>query len=157
MSNINNINYTKINPLLTSRPSIGNDINTRFVNIDNNFTKIATSEYLKGAQGDSIFTKEVHLTNDLLEEFSKLIIGEETSSERPKEYTINEQLKDKTITQICSPDNKLLSILPFVFKDNIISNLELLKEHQDLSCIIYYDSEKGQYQKIQSFPTIYYN
>ena len=150
---MSNINYTKITQLDLNSSSIGNNINTRFTNIDDNFKKIAASEYLKGAQGDSIFTKEVQLTDDLLEVFSRLIIGVETSSERPEGYTINEQLnqlKDKTtITQICSPDNEILSILPFVFKDNIISNLELLKNHQDLSCIIYYDRENKQYRKIQ--------
>ena len=68
---MSNINYTKINSLDLNSSSIGNDINTRFANIDNNFNKIATSEYLKGAQGDSIFTKEAQLTDGLLGTFSR--------------------------------------------------------------------------------------
>ena len=54
MSTIQNIGLTDITPVELGNSTIGEDINSRFDKISNNFNVLSTTDYLKGDKGNSV-------------------------------------------------------------------------------------------------------
>ena len=183
---MNNILKDIIAPSLES-PLYGEDINEQFKSIDNNFDRIITSEFLRGAKGDSFGTYEVEFNKNSEEDLidNGLYINEK----KINSGQLYQMIVD-SITQNYS-DQELESTPDSSWWDNLMTNNKLLviveKVHNinQLSAIIPYihsdarfagklNSDKdryiylsdtscalywsdGKFVKMNNFPTLYYN
>lgn len=167
--------YVKITNLDLNSSQIGKNINDRFSSIDDNFKKIIESNYLSGAPGQSITTRVVTIDENLLDTFASLIVGDYSDYVGDYENRINNvktQLQSAKLTIIEGYYNDTLTQLssfPFGFKDttyiDAIKNIDTIdktkSDHIDLSCVICYnfsfEDNQGKYEKIQMFPSLYYD
>ena len=176
------IKHVRVGELNINSSTIGQDIQQRFNTIDSNFQKILESEYLKGVKGDSVYTVNVILTNNettaadddyqdgtiLYRTISSLIFTNDKGGLYTRTEKRTKHLLGSTVTLIYEKTEnsfnskpKLVSMAPFIYKDpdfdnNVVNAQDTSQSGLDISCIIYYDIEKG-FQKMSSLPTIYYD
>lgn len=159
----------KIESLNLQSPNIGQDIVARFESINRNFEKLVSSDYLKGAKGDSVVTKKITLSQTYSPEdaegyeyYKKLVsvIVSCLPDDVREKFFENEEVVNKRFDKLHGAEftlvyeviddqqNKtLLTCLPFVYKDplfgEITEDINGVEENSgariDLSCVICYD------------------
>lgn len=168
MANNDNIKAVKVGGLNIQSATIGQDIQTRFDTIDQNFQQILMSEYLKGVKGDSVYSETLVLksreASDYFEQIKQLIFGDKLSDITEKRLS---KLGEQPITLIFEKaevgEPILLSVLPFIYKDPLfdenMSNINVdesdVYNGLDYSCTICYDKQEG-FQKLD-VPSVYYD
>lgn len=185
MSTIQNIGLTDITTVELGNSTIGEDINSRFDKIHNNFNVLSTTNYLKGDKGNSVKIIEfpiglsitdpdqpnkypwVYEQNDLENRLTPeklyndlvLIITSESESEL---NGLGEDGYDK-IDLICEEviengivKNIIKGSLPFLYLDPNFSNGQNLSANKtNYSCLIIY-GDNGM-EKLNSIPKLYYD
>ena len=156
----------------------GQGLNDLVNNINENFQKIVSSEFLRGPEGKSInlierlitddpdnngYTYAVEIFNAITDELDEdvyaglsaaSVIGDKTDSDGnlivPRISLIYETVGSEV---------NLISSLPFVFIDPRFTDLDNpdidFTDIEDCSCIVQYMD--GSFKKVQTFPTLYYD
>lgn len=164
MSTENNLLHTLTLPNLGDA-GYGQGIIDLVDNINENFQKIVSSEFLRGPEGKSIDLIERGVNEDpdnnghtyAVEIFNTVINGLDenvyaglnSSSVTGKISLIYESIGDEV---------NLISSLPFVYIDPRFSNLNSdidFTDIEDCSCIVQYFD--GAFRRVQTFPTLYYD
>lgn len=150
----------------------GQSVVTQFENIDRNFKTLANHDFVKGEDGKSVKVIVIQLdkaADNTSQEhiwYNNIIttIGRPTSMTDEEYNSMISNINESYITTFQQEsDNSVIGVLPYIFldgrrtefDDNDFSNS--LKENQDQSCVIYWDTDNQSLNKASIFPTIYYN
>ena len=182
MSTIQNIGLTDITTVELGDSTIGEDINSKFEKIHNNFNVLSTTDYLKGDKGNSVKIIEFpiglsveespvvyeqnNLENSLtpkkLYEDLVQIITSESESKLTKLNGLGGDGYNK-IDLICEEvvengivKNIIKGSLPFLYLDPNFSNGQNLStDKTNYSCLIIYGN--NGLEKLNSIPKLYYD
>lgn len=152
----------------------GSSLNDRLDKIHENFQSIVGSDFLKGADGNSINilaqNTGTNTSNELFQSLFNAVIRFDPNISNEDKNTIQTELKDQTIYLIYSgtgSDKELVSSLPFTFIDprfKLSPDIQYSGDGEnnyinkiDTSCILCYDKTEGGFVSVQSFPTIYWD
>lgn len=150
-------------------PSYGDNIQTQFKNIDDNFKQIVEGEYLKGQSGDIVMLEEIDLTSDSdictkFYDFLKVLFYEKNKDDEENEEIVknikksigdgNEEddINSSKLYMIYTLNQEngekiYKTSLPYTFLDprfNPVTNSVKDENLEDKSCIIIYDGDTGK-------------
>lgn len=167
---------TGIESINLNSAEIGKDINDRLESINYNFNNIVNSEFLKGVQGSNYVIKKAEYNEDKYifddniyykytedgvihyKELDSVYLTSSLSNIVPSIHT--ESLKIIYFNCIFE-DEKFIAVssLPIIYYDKVFYNSLNDKvntsELVDQSCVLYWGGDK--FQRLNSFPTIYFN
>ena len=142
-------------------PIEGEDLNTQMRNIEENFSKILSAEYLRGNDGDNLYCKSIDIKDSEYVEDIKAAILKDSKTPTDTNVDWDENLlidKIYIIYKIKGEEEEIISSLPYTFIDKRFANISDGFDYsnlEDLSCTIMY--QDGKFVKLQNFPTIYYD
>ena len=180
---IKEIVYKEIVPPSLDNVAYGKTIADNLKIINDNFKRLSSIDFIKGAPGTSVFIEEIDLleevswrdalkasiiameeklggTNEIDDENTRFSILDKNPG---KLYMIYEQTPELN-------DKKYISSLPYVFLDGRFANKKLTEKADqyaeeyskmvDYSCILNFSTNSegtGEFVVLQNFPTLYYD
>ena len=173
----NNLLHTLTVPQLGDA-AYGQGINELVNNINSNFQKIITAEFLRGPEGRSIELHTYPVTTDpdnnnetyCVEIFNAVIEGLDEdvyaglTPDSVKGNVVDENGREvipniSLIYETNGSETSLISSLPFVYTDPRFYDLNNedidFEDIEDCSCIVQYSD--GAFRRVSTFPTLYYD
>ena len=180
---IKEIVYKEIKTPLLNDATYGETIAKNFEIINDNFKRLSSIDFIKGAPGTSVFIEEIDLleevswrdalkasiiamedklggTNEIDDKNTRFSILDKNPG---KLYMIYEQTPELN-------DKKYISSLPYVFLDGRFANKKLTEKADqyaeeyskmvDYSCVLNFSTDSegiGKFVALQNFPTLYYD